>query len=222
MPRVALHATTELTKLRSPPLVFLAAPIPSSSVSSPKAEHSRRSPPRGHRSSIASTVSILVPSSTFPNQHPFFCPPPASSPRAPSCRGYGCRGRRSQPPPPVPIATKVESLHPPLSPRALGFENGGRSCRRLEFELSAMADGADEQEAALSVYSLVSANLVNTCRNIEPTNPKSHTSLCWAEQPKGSIHATHKQATQHLVKHVTHNQDCFLFSELFKHPILYL
>ena len=165
-------------------------------------------------------VSILVPSSTFPNQHPFFCPPPASSPRAPSCRGYGCRGRRSQPPPPVPIATKVESLHPPLSPRALGSKNGGRSCRRLEFELSAMADGADEQEAALSVYSLVSANLVNTCRNIEPTNPKSHTSLCWAVQPKDSIQATHKQAMQHLLKHVTHNQYCFLFSELFKHPIL--
>jgi len=62
-----------------------------------------------------------------------------------------------------------------------------------------MADGTDEQEAALSVYSLVSANLVNTCRNIEPTNPKSHTSLCWAVRPKGSIQATHKQATQHLI-----------------------
>ena len=74
-----------------------------------------------------------------------------------------------------------------------------------------MADGADEQEAALSVSSLVSANLVNTYRNIEPNNPKSHTSLSWAVQPKGSIHATHKQATQHLLKHVTHNQYFFIF-----------
>ena len=124
-----LHATTELTKLRSPPPVFLLAPVPGSSVSSPKTEHSRRSPPQGHHSSIASMVSILVPSSTFPNQHPFFCPPPASSPRAPSCRGYGCRSRRSQPLSPMPGATKVEPPPPPLSSHALGFENRGRKRR---------------------------------------------------------------------------------------------
>ena len=71
-------------------------------------------------------VSILVPSSTLPNQHPFFWPPPASSPRAPSCRGYGCRSRRSQPLSPMPGATKVELPPPPLSSHALGFENRGR------------------------------------------------------------------------------------------------
>ena len=220
-----LLATIELAELSS----HAAHPLPRSSsaflCSWPKNRPPRRSPCSGHLGPIPLEVSILVPSSTFPNQHPFLCPPPASSPRAPSCRGYGCRSRRSQPPPPVPIATKVESLHPPLSPRALGFGIGGRNRRTAKLQrasTSPMADGVDEQEAALSVYSLVSANLVNTCRNIEPTNPKSHTSLCWAVQPKDSIQATHKQAMQHLLKHVTHNQYCFLFSELIKYPILQL
>ena len=45
-----------------------------------------------------------------------------------------CHPYRSRPPFPMPEVAKVEPPHPPLSPHALGFENGGRSCRRLELE----------------------------------------------------------------------------------------
>ena len=129
-----LHATTELAKLRSPPLVFLLALIPpplffpqeqtSPSISSPG--------PSRFNSSCGEHLM------TLPYQsQPMACTLPAASElpmtSSRSC-SYGYHGCRSRPPFPMPEVAKVEPPHPPLSPHALGFENGGRSCRRLELE----------------------------------------------------------------------------------------
>ena len=40
----------------------------------------------------------------------------------------------------------MKSPRPPLSPRALGFENGGRSCRRLELGQPCHGVAAEEKE----------------------------------------------------------------------------
>ena len=129
MPRAALHATTELTKLRSPPLVFLLALIP---------------PPLFFPKSRAlSSISSARPSQLdcFDGEHPrtlLYLPQPAplllpAASELPTTssrsRSYGCHGCRSRPPFPMPEVAKVEPPPPPLSSHALGFENRGRKRR---------------------------------------------------------------------------------------------
>ena len=89
-------------------------------------------------------VSILVPSSTFPNQHPFFSLLPASSPR----RALGAAAMAATAAVVdlrflCPKSPKWNHLTPPLPPHALDFVNGGRK-RRLGGAQRARAHGGAE------------------------------------------------------------------------------
>lgn len=86
----------------------------------------RRSPATGHHSSISSTMSTFTPSSTIPNSRPSLSLPPASCPRAPEMATMAVRGGPPSTRSPMPGVPKAEPPHSPLSPHALGSENGGR------------------------------------------------------------------------------------------------
>ena len=113
----------------------------------------------GGSSQIPSTVSTPAPSSICLKPRPSLSLLPVSSPRAVACRSHGCRGRRNRLPFPMPKDTKVEPPHPPLFPHALGFENGGRSCRRLELEQPSHGGLNRQAQAAQSVYSFLRTHI---------------------------------------------------------------
>ena len=125
--QATLHHHAEFAVPPAPsPFFFLASISPPLFFEQEQShERRRRSPQPSHLSSIPSTVSTPVTSSTSPSSHPSLSLPEPNSPRAPMAAAMAARGGPPSALFPLPGVTQMKPPHLPLSPHAIGFENGG-------------------------------------------------------------------------------------------------
>ncbi|RLM73776.1 hypothetical protein C2845_PM15G16740 [Panicum miliaceum] len=126
--RAALHRHAELAEPLALSPFFLLASTSTFFVLRQE-QNTHQSPLSSHPGQIPFAVSTSTPSSTCPIPRPSLSLPEQSSPRAPTAATMAVRGGPSSTPFPMPGVAEMKPRHPPLSPNAPGFGNGGRERR---------------------------------------------------------------------------------------------